>query len=184
MPIAVAKRIGAVAILAIMVLVVSVTALITPPPAAAQSGCTIDGTAVASLASQAQCDALLALFNSTNGPGWSSSDGWGTGTDPCTWEGVACSDDAHGVCSLADSTCRGAGITEIVLVSAGLQGSIPPEIGALEYLQLLDLSGNSLTGTLPMRSIVWCGRSSTSATTKGACPSPMLTCSASSGCKA
>lgn len=43
----------------------------------------------------ADYDALMALYNSTNGPGWTDNSGWidgaaGTNCDPCTWYGITC----------------------------------------------------------------------------------------------
>ena len=39
--------------------------------------------------------------------------------------------------------------TEIILVTQGLTGSIPPEIGCLTNLTVLDLSWNQLSGDIP-----------------------------------
>ncbi len=37
-----------------------------------------------------ECEVLVALYNSTNGPGWSHDDGWLTNGTPCSWYGVTC----------------------------------------------------------------------------------------------
>jgi hypothetical protein len=37
---------------------------------------------------QAQKDALIALYNATNGPAWANNTGWNTASDPSTWYGV------------------------------------------------------------------------------------------------
>ncbi|MHC1744626.1 MAG: MopE-related protein [Syntrophobacteraceae bacterium] len=80
-------------------------------------------------------DALIALYNSTNGPGWYDSTNWvgPVGTE-CTWVGVGC--DANRVAWLT-------------LSMNNLTGSIPPEIGAFRSLQTLDLGENQLSGPIP-----------------------------------
>ena len=80
----------------------------------------------ASLASQAECDALTAIYNSMGGPDWNiGSFNWGTDTDPCTWSGVGCS--AAGVVSLT--------------VSNDSSGPLPPEIGDLDALTKFTVNG-------------------------------------------
>src|SRR5512135_2368276 len=37
-----------------------------------------------------ECQALVALYNSTNGAGWTHQDGWLATTTPCAWYGVTC----------------------------------------------------------------------------------------------
>ena len=44
----------------------------------------------------AERQALVALYDSTNGPGWINSTNWKTDTDPCTWRGVTCFSDGDG----------------------------------------------------------------------------------------
>jgi len=81
-------------------------------------------------------NALVALYNSTNGDDWTDNAGWNTG-DPCgdSWYGVTCDEDNH--------------ITGLSLSSNQLTGSIPPEIGNLTNLINLNLGFNQLTGSLP-----------------------------------
>gem|GEM_PF-4331480 len=38
--------------------------------------------------SKAECEALVDLYNSTNGPGWANSTNWLTSPDVETWHGV------------------------------------------------------------------------------------------------
>jgi hypothetical protein len=40
---------------------------------------------------QSECEALVALYNSTNGPGWLDNTNWLETTTPCSWYGVLCS---------------------------------------------------------------------------------------------
>ncbi|KAL3774796.1 hypothetical protein HJC23_008218 [Cyclotella cryptica] len=65
--------------------------------------------------------------------GWISdvkSDG-----NECNWLGVVCDQDGH--------------VIKLMLDDSGLDGTMPPEIGSLGYLQILTMSGNSLFETLP-----------------------------------
>ena len=78
--------------------------------------------------------ALVALYNATNGPGWTNNTHWLTGP-VSTWYNV--------------STDGGGCVTGLDLSSNQLTGSIPPELGNLLYLDYLDLSYNQLTGSIP-----------------------------------
>ncbi|KAF2295382.1 hypothetical protein GH714_032711 [Hevea brasiliensis] len=60
---------------------------------------------------------------------------------PCSWNGVTCG--APGI----DATFSR--VTGLSLPNAQLLGSIPAELGMVQYLQNLDLSNNSLNGSLP-----------------------------------
>jgi PKD repeat protein len=77
--------------------------------------------------------ALVALYNSTNGPGWTLHHNWLTGKI-ATWFGVTM------------SGCRVQGLD---LDSNNLTGTLPPEIGNLTALASLDLRYNNLSGTIP-----------------------------------
>ncbi|KAF2943155.1 hypothetical protein DAI22_02g045700 [Oryza sativa Japonica Group] len=65
---------------------------------------------------------------------------WQNDTDCCTWEGITCGTDAT--------------ITEISLVSKGLEGHISPYLGNLTGLMRLNLSHNLLSGELPLEELV------------------------------
>ena len=39
---------------------------------------------------QAECEALVDLYASTNGPHWSNQSGWLQTNTPCNWYGVLC----------------------------------------------------------------------------------------------
>jgi Leucine-rich repeat (LRR) protein len=83
----------------------------------------------------AERDALIALHDSTNGAEWTNRAGWlGAAGTECSWYGVACS---------------GGRVSSISLPSNQLQGSLPPEMGALSGLQDLWLSENRLSGSIP-----------------------------------
>ena len=84
---------------------------------------------------QSECQALLAIYNATNGPGWVypsglSGDDWLATATPCTWKGLTCT-DGH--------------VTGMALRGFGLSGALPPELGSLTSLQTLDLWNNLIT---------------------------------------
>jgi hypothetical protein len=85
----------------------------------------------------AECQALVALYNSTNGPGWTNNAGWGVDENPCDWVGVGCTDGDHG------------SVLSLLFHNNGLNGPIPPELGNLTQAHLIDLYGNQLTGPIP-----------------------------------
>ena len=80
--------------------------------------------------------ALLALYHNTSGPHWHTKcKNWNTNKKLSTWKGL--------------STDTNGRITHLYLPSCGLTGSIPPEIGQLTRLRILDLRSNRLTGSIP-----------------------------------
>jgi Leucine-rich repeat (LRR) protein len=83
---------------------------------------------------QAECEALVRLFENTGGPRWEIGTGWNDTAQPCTWYGVTCS---------LDSGTRH--VIQIDLTNNGLAGSIP-DLSALNELRALSLSGNQLSG--------------------------------------
>ena len=89
--------------------------------------------------------ALMKLYDATNGPGWTNSDGWGTDAPLRTWHGVA-TDGTGRVLSLDLSGTQGA---NGLWLRHGLVGPIPPELGDLTRLTRLVLEGNELTGPIP-----------------------------------
>ena len=80
-------------------------------------------------------DALVALYNATNGPGWKNQENWLSEAPLDQWYGVLT--DSGGSPILLD------------LSDNQLIGPIPPELGNLSSLIALRLSGNQLTGPIP-----------------------------------
>ncbi len=86
----------------------------------------------------AECEALVALYNSTNGPSWVRQDNWLVTTAPCSWYGIRCT---------FGTTPRH--VSVIVLSLNNLSGNIPPEFGNLSSLEYLYLNNNQLS-SLPL----------------------------------
>ena len=82
-----------------------------------------------------ECEALVALYDSTDGANWYRKTDWLQIDTPCSWYGVTCSAAGH--------------VTSLELDTNGLRGAIPPELGDLTELEVLDLSYNYLVGAIP-----------------------------------
>lgn len=78
--------------------------------------------------------ALIALYTSTNGTGW---------TNNTNWLGLGSIDTWHGI------TVESNRVKKINLGSNALTGTLPPAIGNLTALDTLELYGNQLTGNIP-----------------------------------
>jgi len=57
-----------------------------------------------------ECEALIALYDSTDGENWRNNTGWNVTNTPCSWRGI---------------TCDGGHVTILSLSSNRLSGSIP-----------------------------------------------------------
>ncbi|CAA6818967.1 MAG: Adenylate cyclase (EC, partial [uncultured Sulfurovum sp.] len=84
--------------------------------------------------SKAEADALMALYNDTNGTAWTDKTNWDTLSNISTWKGI---------------TVSGGSVTQINLSTNNLAGSIPTELGNLANLTYLNLHTNQLTGSIP-----------------------------------
>lgn len=83
---------------------------------------------------QAECEALVALYNSTNGStDWTNRENWLV-TGPWYWVGVRV-EDGH--------------VEQLIIYENNLTGSIPPELGNLSKLKDLHLQDNQLSGAIP-----------------------------------
>ena len=117
------------------------TASAQPQPAAvkpatsklATSNQTTINCALLSDVSQLECEAVLALYASTDGPNWITNTGWMKTSTICQWHGIVCRDNR---------------IVMIVLARNGLRGTLPAELGDLRWLEVLNL-GNEAVTTAP-----------------------------------
>jgi Leucine-rich repeat (LRR) protein len=84
---------------------------------------------------RSECEILLAFYEAMGGENWDSNQGWNYTSPINDWWGVAVEDN-H--------------VTEIILHHNTLTGLIPPELGSLENLRILELWGlNSISGGIP-----------------------------------
>ena len=98
---------------------------------------------------QPECDALLDLYTSTDGPNWEFNDGWNTNTDPCTWLGITCIVQSDGSLDM-EIRLTTTVVGNSLVIGNNLNGVIPPSIGDLENLTRLNLSSNEfLLGHIP-----------------------------------
>ena len=104
-------------------------------------------------------DALVALYGSTGGPGWTNRDGWLTDAPLGRWHGVELDPQGRVIgLSLSENALSGAippelgGLANLELLALprnALSGAIPKELGGLSNLRLLSLFGNALSGAIP-----------------------------------
>ena len=87
------------------------------------------------MASWLDRQALIALYNATNGPNWTNNTNWATTKHLDQWYGVR--------------TDQTGGVTALLLAGNGLHGPIPHALTNLTHLQTLELSANVLTGCIP-----------------------------------
>ena len=80
-------------------------------------------------------DALVALYEATDGDNWDDNTGWLTEDSLHLWRGAKV--DSSGA------------VTSLSLYDNNLTGQIPPELGNLSELDLLNLGDNALTGEIP-----------------------------------
>ncbi|WP_177236632.1 FG-GAP-like repeat-containing protein [Spirosoma endophyticum] len=79
--------------------------------------------------------ALVDFYNATNGPNWPSGSNWLKNCNPCTWDGVTCTDKGR--------------VSQLRLDNNPLVGTLPASLGTLTNLQTLILSDNQLSGSIP-----------------------------------
>ena len=89
---------------------------------------------IVGLTQPADCEALVALYNGTNGASWTNRTGWLATNAPCSWYGVACTSGR---------------VTQLALGNNNLNGTLPTQLGNLTSLTALNLASNRLSGTIP-----------------------------------
>jgi len=109
-------------------------------------------------------NALMAIYNSTNGPNWNHQTGWADGAagiscNVCGWYGVECNVNGRVErLNLTNNNLMGilpAGpwnLSNLMSLHLGynhLSGSIPAAIGNLSNLHFLTLDVNQLSGSIP-----------------------------------
>ena len=82
---------------------------------------------------EAECQALVDLYNKTDGANWTTNTGWNTTQLVSTW---------HGVVVLNGQ------VTQLRIPQNSLSGTIP-DLSSLTSLENLSLAGNSLSGRIP-----------------------------------
>ena len=123
------------------------TTKITATLATITGTATISGEATVRVGSGiTEREALVALYNATDGPNWVDNTNWLTDAPLAQWYGVD-TDNAGRVVSL-DLGGRWDNETR-TFIPHGLTGPIPPEFGGLANLTSLNLSINILTGPIP-----------------------------------
>ena len=78
---------------------------------------------------------LVALYNATDGANWRSKANWLSDAPIGQWFGVSVDSDGR--------------VISLELAGNGLSGPIPPELGGLVNLQVLNLQNNRLSGPIP-----------------------------------
>ena len=119
---------------------------------------------LADCASQAEipkeeCIALVDIYNSTDGTNWTKNTGWTANDKPCTWHGVVCIDGhVEKLQLLSENNLNGSlpptigNLTKLKVLELydnNISGVIPPEIGKMTHLWSFDIKNNHLSGTIP-----------------------------------
>eukprot|EP00752_Nemacystus_decipiens_P005484 g4965.t1 len=108
---------------------------------------------------QTDREALVALYDATDGPNWAIKTNWGSDAPVSDWYGVKANDQGRVVeLSLEANNLRGnipaqlgqlGTLKVLYLFSNNLEGSIPSELGNLRALKDLYLGNNQLSGSIP-----------------------------------
>ena len=82
-----------------------------------------------------QRDALVALYNATDGGHWRNRTNWASDAPLASWYGVTTDSNGH--------------VTELDLSDNQLSGALPADLADLEQLEALYLNDNQLSGAIP-----------------------------------
>ena len=83
---------------------------------------------------QPECEALVDIFEATNGSAWTNNSNWLQTTTPCSWFGV---------------TCANGRVLRLDLPNNQLSGALPQSAGAFSTMHYFDVSRNSIGGNIP-----------------------------------
>ena len=83
---------------------------------------------------------LMALYDSTNGEGWTTNTNWGSTEPLSAW---------HQVSVNADGRVETLGPTTPICGGNNLVGTLPAALGNLDQMEQLSLCGNQLSGSIP-----------------------------------
>ena len=104
-------------------------------------------------------EALIALYNATDGPNWTNNDNWLSDRPLGEWYGVEIENGRVVFLDLMDNGLRGHMPAEVGQLSYlfvlwlsinDLSGVIPAELGQLSYLSTLAIDSNDLSGEIPI----------------------------------
>jgi len=118
----------------IIVLIGNILSTSGKPVSAASSLAPFSNCATQNQVPIEECDALVSLYNATDGANWSTNNGWLANNTVCMWYGV---------------TCTAGSVSSLDLNGNQLTGYIPADLASLIHLKVLDLSWNQLGGGIP-----------------------------------
>ena len=125
---------------------------------AALSACGPDTRPTATTSPETDREALVALYNATDGPYWHTNKNWLSDAPIGEWYGVATKEGRVSQLHLMRDKLSGeippelgdlSKLETLWLHSTGLSGEIPPELGNLGNLELLNLEYTALRGEIP-----------------------------------
>ena len=125
----------------------------------ARSGSMTGRVTITVMESNLEREALVKLYNATDGPNWTNKTGWLSAAPLGSWHGVYTDENGKVIQLILDeNNLKGTLIPELrhltslktlALSKNQLSGNIPQELGELSQLKQLSLWGNQLTGTIP-----------------------------------